>query len=63
MLANELDALTFVLSRREYDFILKPIFGPLAQLVEHITLNDGVVGSKPTRTTIFYVFTLNHSKL
>ena len=26
----------------------------LAQLVEHITLNDGVVGSNPTRGTIFF---------
>ena len=31
-------------------------FASLAQLVEHITLNDGVVGSSPTRgTTIYFI--------
>ena len=29
------------------------IDGPLAQLVEQLTLNQRVVGSKPTRPTIF----------
>ncbi len=26
-------------------------YGPLAQLVEHLTFNQGVVGSRPTRPT------------
>ena len=29
--------------------------GPLAQLVEHLTFNQGVVGSRPTRPTKYYV--------
>lgn len=35
--------------------IVHPILknGPLAQLVEQLTLNQRVVGSKPTRPTIF----------
>ena len=28
--------------------------GPLAQLVEHLTLNQGVTGSIPVRLTIFF---------
>ena len=31
--------------------IVHPIFGPLAQLVEQLTLNQRVVGSIPTRPT------------
>ena|GEM_PF-2195638 len=30
------------------------VFGPLAQLVEQLTLNQLVVGSSPTRPTIFF---------
>ena len=30
--------------------------GPLAQLVEHLTLNQGVQGSSPWRSTISTVF-------
>ena len=34
--------------------VVHPIFnGPLAQLVEQLTLNQLVVGSNPTRPTIF----------
>ena len=33
--------------------LLDKIFGPLAQLVEQLTLNQLVVGSIPTRPTIF----------
>ena len=33
--------------------IVHPILGPLAQLVEQLTLNQRVVGSIPTRPTIF----------
>ncbi len=32
--------------------IIHPSFGPLAQLVEQLTLNQRVVGSKPTRPTM-----------
>jgi hypothetical protein len=32
---------------------LKGLFGPLAQLVEQLTLNQLVVGSIPTRPTIY----------
>ena len=32
--------------------IIHPSFGPLAQLVEQVTLNHLVVGSNPTRPTI-----------
>ena len=34
-----------------YDLLLIFNLASLAQLVEHITLNDGVVGSRPTRGT------------
>ena len=34
-----------------YDLLLILNLASLAQLVEHITLNDGVVGSNPTRGT------------
>ncbi len=34
----------------EYDSLLE--YGPLAQLVEQLTLNQRVVGSNPTRPTI-----------
>ena len=34
-------------------FIIPPFFRPLAQSVEHVTFNHGVVGSSPTRPTIF----------
>ena len=37
-----------------YDLLLILNLASLAQLVEHITLNDGVVGSRPTRGTIFW---------
>ena len=37
-----------------YDLLLIFNLASLAQLVEHITLNDGVVGSRPTRGTIFW---------
>ena len=33
---------------------LLPIRGPLAQLVEHLTFNQGVTGSRPVRPTIHY---------
>ena len=39
-----------------YDLLLIFNLASLAQLVEHITLNDGVVGSRPTRGTIFGPF-------
>jgi hypothetical protein len=32
--------------------LLDKVFGPLAQLVEQLTLNQLVVGSIPTRPTI-----------
>jgi hypothetical protein len=32
--------------------LLEQVFGPLAQLVEQLTLNQLVVGSIPTRPTI-----------
>ena len=39
-----------------YDLLLILNLASLAQLVEHITLNDGVVGSSPTRgTTIYFI--------
>jgi hypothetical protein len=33
--------------------VIKFEYGPLAQLVEQLTLNQRVVGSNPTRPTIF----------
>ncbi|CDB34791.1 uncharacterized protein BN574_00898 [Phascolarctobacterium sp. CAG:266] len=33
----------------------KNLLGPLAQLVEHLTLNQGVVGSRPTWVTMWPV--------
>ena len=33
--------------------LLEKVFGPLAQLVEQLTLNQLVVGSIPTRPTIY----------
>jgi hypothetical protein len=33
--------------------LLDKVFGPLAQLVEQLTLNQLVVGSIPTRPTIY----------
>ena len=33
--------------------IVHPIFGPLAQLVEQVTLNHLVEGSSPSRPTIY----------
>ena len=33
--------------------ILSATHGPLAQLAEHLTLNQGVTGSLPVRPTIF----------
>jgi hypothetical protein len=35
-----------------YDFIL--MNEPLAQLVEHLTFNQGVTGSSPVWLTMFY---------
>jgi hypothetical protein len=32
--------------------------GPLAQLVEQLTLNQRAVGSTPTRPTIFFLLNL-----
>ena len=32
------------------------MFGSLAQLAEHLTLNQGVTGSIPVRSTIFLSF-------
>ena len=34
---------------------LQNLLGPLAQLVEHLTLNQGVVGSRPTWVTMWPV--------
>ena len=31
------------------------IYGPLAQLVEHLTFNQGVAGSNPAWLTIFFI--------
>jgi hypothetical protein len=38
--------------------LLEKVFGPLAQLVEQLTLNQLVVGSIPTRPTIYPFRTL-----
>ena len=38
--------------------LLEKVFGPLAQLVEQLTLNQLVVGSIPTRPTIYPIRTL-----
>ncbi len=40
---------TFLVGLRE---VCEKVFGPLAQLVEQLTLNQLVVGSIPTRPTI-----------
>ena len=42
----------FLLGAPIYDIIL--IGGSLAQLVEHLTLNQGVTGSSPVRPTIYF---------
>ena len=36
---------------RGFEPHLPPHYDPLAQLVEHITFNDGVDGSSPSRVT------------
>ena len=42
-------------------FVCADLFGPLAQLVEQLTLNQLVVGSIPTRPTIFHELVLFHA--
>ncbi len=37
-----------------FDFKQQNIYEPLAQLVEHLTFNQRVVGSNPTWLTILY---------
>jgi hypothetical protein len=42
-----------VVDPRKYIIYIFLKSGPLAQLVEHLTLNQGVTGSIPVRLTIF----------
>ncbi len=45
---------TNLLFEKIFDSIIT-VFGPLAQLVEQLTLNQLVVGSSPTRPTIYKI--------
>ena len=46
----------------KYVFMVRNIYGRLAQLVEHMTVNHGVVGSSPTFPAIKVIKNKRHKK-